>query len=162
MIGRKPTLLKRRKAAVQKAQWWAIRTPHKNIQETKQYISSSLEGWNKNNYTWIVEIKDTREVIGCFAARQNKYKVDIGYLFIKSQWGKGYMTEAIESFIKKIFKIKSIQRVWAVCDVENMASKRVMEKAGMKYEGLLKSWLVHPNMGPKPRDCHCLSIVKHV
>ncbi len=72
------------------------------------------------------------------------------------------MTEAIESFIKKIFKIKSIQRVWAVCDVENMASKRVMEKAGMKYEGLLKSWLVHPNMGPEPRDCHCLSIVKHV
>ena len=72
------------------------------------------------------------------------------------------MTEAIESFIKKIFKIKSIQRVWAVCDVENMASKRVMEKAGMKYEGLLKSWLVHPNMGPKPRDCYCLSIVKHV
>lgn len=69
------------------------------------------------------------------------------------------MSEVIESSIKEIFKDESIKRIWAVCDVENITSKRVMEKVGMHYEGLLKSWLVHPNMGAEPRDCHCLSIV---
>ncbi|ORU94795.1 MAG: hypothetical protein A6F72_09225 [Cycloclasticus sp. symbiont of Poecilosclerida sp. N] len=63
-------------------------------------------------------------------------------------------------FIQKAFEIEGVHRIWAVCDSENKASKRAMEKSGMNYEGLLKSWLVHPNMGNEPRDCYCLSIVK--
>jgi len=42
----------------------------------------------------------------------------------------------------------------AVCDVENIASARVMEKAGLSREGVLRRWLVHPNLGPEPRDCY--------
>ena len=66
------------------------------------------------------------------------------------------MSEVIRAFIKEAFKLKNIKRIYAVCDEDNIASKRVMEKSGMTYEGLLKSWLVHPNMSKEPRDCHCL------
>ncbi len=135
--------------------------PHKKIEETSQYISSCLEGIEHgNNYSWIIEDKESGEIVGSFAARRDQHKVDIGYLLIKSQWGKGCMTEVISSFINEVFKDKNILRVWSVCDVDNLASKRVMEKSGMEYEGLLRSWLVHPNIGAEPRDCHCLSIVK--
>lgn len=137
-------------------------TPHKKIQETEQFIMVCSDGWSQNSYTWIIETKNTGKVIGCFAARLEKHKVDIGYLIIKSEWSKGYMTEVITAFITEAFKNEKINRIWAVCDVENIASKGVLEKAGMECEGILKSWLVHPNMSLQPRDCHCLSIVKNV
>jgi len=134
--------------------------PHQTKSETQQFIQSCVEGWQNNNYTWLIEIKGAHEIIGSFAARQDAHKVDIGYLLIEKHWGKGYMTEIMTAFIQKAFEIRSIKRIWAVCDVENKASKRVMEKSGMSYEGILKSWLVHPNMGDEPRDCCCLGIVK--
>ena len=134
--------------------------PHQTKNETEQFIISCIEGWKNNSYTWIIEAKNTKEIMGSFAARKDVYKLDIGYLLLKKYWGNGYMTEVIKSFIQKSFEIEGIYRVWAVCDSENGASKRVMEKSGMNYEGLLKSWLIHPNMGNEPRDCHCLSIVK--
>ena len=45
-------------------------------------------------------------------------------------------------------------RAWATCDVENPASARVMEKAGMIREGVLKRWHVCPTIGYEPRDCY--------
>jgi RimJ/RimL family protein N-acetyltransferase len=41
----------------------------------------------------------------------------------------------------------------AVVDVDNAASVRVLEKAGMQREGLLRRFGVHPNTGPESRDC---------
>jgi RimJ/RimL family protein N-acetyltransferase len=53
-----------------------------------------------------------------------------------------------------------IHRVWAVCDVDNLASARVMEKSGMEREGRLRRWAVHPNLSGGPRDFWCYSRVK--
>ena len=135
--------------------------PHQSKEETRQFIKTCLEGWSRNSYTWIIEKKVANEIVGCFAARRDEHKVDIGYLLLKKYWGNGYMTEVIRAFIDEAFKIDGIVRIWAVCDVDNLASRRAMEKSGMSYEGLLKSWLVHPNMSREPRDCHCLSIVRN-
>ena len=136
--------------------------PHKKIEETQGYISSSVDGWKNYSYTWIIEKRDSKEIMGCFAARQNQHKIDIGYLLIEEHWNNGYMTEIIRAFVNEAFKLENIRRIWAVCDIENQASRRVLEKSGFSYEGVLKSWLVHPNMGDEPRDCHCLGIVKNV
>ena len=51
-------------------------------------------------------------------------------------------------------------RVYAYCDVENLASARVMEKAGMSFEGVLRRWGVHPNRSSEPRDCRCYAAVR--
>jgi ribosomal-protein-alanine N-acetyltransferase len=50
--------------------------------------------------------------------------------------------------------------VWAVCDVDNLASARVLEKAGMGREGRLRRWVLHPNVSAAPRDCWCYAHVK--
>ena len=55
-----------------------------------------------------------------------------------------------------------IFRIGSVCDVENPASARVMEKAGMQREGILRRWIIHPQMSDQPRDCYCYSIVKEL
>jgi RimJ/RimL family protein N-acetyltransferase len=36
----------------------------------------------------------------------------------------------------------------------------VLEKAGMRREGLMRRWSVHPNISPEPRDSYCYSITK--
>ena len=58
------------------------------------------------------------------------------------------------------FKQPDIFRVQAICDVENIGSARVMEKAGMVREGLLRRYVVHPNISDEPRDAFLYAIVK--
>jgi RimJ/RimL family protein N-acetyltransferase len=54
----------------------------------------------------------------------------------------------------------AIYRVWATCDVENLASAHVLEKAGMQKEGILRRYILHPNISPEPRDSYCYSVIK--
>lgn len=61
----------------------------------------------------------------------------IGYCFGKESWGKGYATEAAGAVIKYAFKKLSMHKMFAVCDVDNKASARVLEKVGMRKEGHL-------------------------
>ena len=42
--------------------------------------------------------------------------------------------------------------MWATCDVENARSARVLEKAGLAREAVLRAWAVRPNVSPEPRD----------
>ena len=134
--------------------------PHRSEQDTHRYVDASLEAWHHGSYTWSIVTKSNSEIVGSFAARENGHKLTIGYLLAKKSWGKGSMTAVLTSFINEAFNIDYIERIGAICDVDNLASKRVMEKAELQYEGILLSWMVHPNLGNKARDCHSLSITR--
>jgi RimJ/RimL family protein N-acetyltransferase len=67
------------------------------------------------------------------------------------------MTESITALIAWALKQKEVFRIWAVCDVDNKASARVMEKAGMQREGILNV-VGPPNISPEPRDSYCYAI----
>jgi RimJ/RimL family protein N-acetyltransferase len=86
--------------------------------------------------------------------------VNIGYVLARPFWGKGYMVEALQALIQWAMDQSDIYRVWAICDVSNISSTRVMEKSGMQKEGILRRWVKLPRFGDKPRDCFCYSIVK--
>jgi RimJ/RimL family protein N-acetyltransferase len=47
-----------------------------------------------------------------------------------------------------------------MCDVENVASARVLEKAGLAREGVLRRWSVKPNVGPGTRDAFIYAKVR--
>jgi len=70
------------------------------------------------------------------------------------------MPEAVRAIIDLAFVSPAIYRVWAVTDVENFASARVMEKAGMVREGRLARYIMHPNISDEPRDVYCYAITK--
>ena len=63
------------------------------------------------------------------------------------------MTEVLTHVVEWALRQPGIWRIGDVCDVENTASARVMEKAGLQREGVLRRWSVHPNLGEAPRDC---------
>jgi RimJ/RimL family protein N-acetyltransferase len=63
---------------------------------------------------------------------------DVGYVLDRRAWGRGHATEATRALLALAFGPLGLHRVWATCDVENRASARVLEKVGMRREGLLR------------------------
>jgi RimJ/RimL family protein N-acetyltransferase len=111
-------------------------------------------------FHWVIECGEEKQLMGMIIARVDAGKWEMGYVLARKHWGKGYMTEALRGLIAWALKQKEIYRIWAVCDVDNGASARVMEKIGMQREGVLRRWSVHPNISPEPRDSFCYAIVK--
>jgi len=63
---------------------------------------------------------------------------EIGYFLVPSERGKGYCTEAIEIMVDYLFLSRDIVRVQAHTDTGNVASRKVLEKAGFKKEGIVR------------------------
>jgi [ribosomal protein S5]-alanine N-acetyltransferase len=62
-------------------------------------------------------------------------ELDFGYALSRRYWGRDYMTEAVQALLAFGFRMLHAQRIFAECQPPNVASARVMEKAGMRYEG---------------------------
>jgi RimJ/RimL family protein N-acetyltransferase len=135
--------------------------PHRSIEETHQFLKRCLSTWlDGTAFTWVITRSGDDRAVGMIELRVDGHKVDLGYVLAKPHWGKGYMPEAVRALIDWALAQPAIHRVWAVCDIENLASARVLEKVGMQREGVLRRWSVHPNVGDVPRDSYCYSIVK--
>ena len=65
--------------------------------------------------------------------------MEIGYVIVLGERGKGYGTEAVQVMVDYLFLSKDIVRIQALTDVRNKASQRVLEKAGFQKEGRLRS-----------------------
>ena len=85
---------------------------------------------------WAAIEKATGEFLGWFHFRPRPDaapgEVELGYRLRKSAWGKGYATEGSRALIHKGFTEFGVQRVTAEAMAVNQASRRVMEKAGLK------------------------------
>ncbi len=66
------------------------------------------------------------------------WEADIGYDIDPELWGQGYASEAAARIVRFGFDELSLHRVWAYCISDNRGSWRVMEKIGMRQEGLLR------------------------
>ena len=84
---------------------------------------------------WAAIEKSTGDFLGWFHFRPREgtapNQVELGYRMRKSAWGKGYATEGSRALIRKGFTESGVQRVTAEAMAANMASRRVMEKAGL-------------------------------
>ena len=89
-------------------------------------------------YLFAIELKDTHEVIGMILQCSTANKVfncsEIGYAIGQRHWNKGYTTEAFKKVIEFLFSL-DVHKVIASHLVGNDASRRVMEKCGLIYEG---------------------------
>jgi [ribosomal protein S5]-alanine N-acetyltransferase len=92
--------------------------------------------------------------------RQAPWRMGFGYVLGRSAWGRGLMTEALTEVVGWALAQPGIWRIGDLVDCENMASVRVMEKAGLQREGLLRRFGVHPNISEEPRDCYIYGKVR--
>jgi RimJ/RimL family protein N-acetyltransferase len=70
------------------------------------------------------------------------------------------MTEALSHVVDWALRQPGIWRIGDVCDVDNLASARVMQKAGLTLEGVARRWAIHPNVSEAPRDCFSYAKVR--
>jgi ribosomal-protein-alanine N-acetyltransferase len=135
--------------------------PNRSVRETREFLQASLAAWREGRaYHWTIVRKEDQELMGMINAKVENHKWEVGYVLARAYWGKGYMTEALRKLVAWALEQPEISRIWSVCDIENRASGRVMEKSGMRREGTLPRWSVHPNLSPEPRDSYCYSVAR--
>jgi len=119
---------------------------HSRTELTKRY-----DDLTPDNKWFFIEKKDGTKIGGIIHFLAGNL-LEIGYSLVPSERGKGYCTEAVRILVDYLFLSKEIVRIQAYTDVRNVASQRVLEKAGFKKEGVVRK--SHFTRG-EWRDC-CL------
>ena len=91
-------------------------------------------------YNWAIRLKEADTLIGWLGIGSASHPTvererDFGYVLDRRYWRQGYMTEALQAVLAFEFETLATPRIFATCETANPASARVMEKAGMRYEG---------------------------
>lgn len=86
---------------------------------------------------WAAIEKSTGQFLGWFHLRPGEgagpLEPELGYRLRREMWGRGYATEGSKALIDKAFHELGVDRVYASTMLVNVASRRVMEKAGLRY-----------------------------
>jgi RimJ/RimL family protein N-acetyltransferase len=86
-----------------------------------------------------VALKGTDELVGFLGLEKRRIDAHprIVYCVLKGYWGKGYATEATKRLLGHVLSGTKCPRVEALVDPKNIASVRVAEKLGMRFEGMV-------------------------
>ena len=136
--------------------------PHAEITATREFMGVCEIAWarNEGHLSWLLFLRDTGALVGSIGVSIEGHQACFGYVLAREHWGRGYAAEALAHLTGWALAQPELYRAWAFCDAENPASARVMEKAGMQHEGVLRRWHIGPNLGPEPRDCIVCAAVK--
>ncbi len=93
-------------------------------------------------YTFAIERKADGTLLGAIGATLAPLhrRAELGYWLGRPYWGQGYTSEAARRVTAFCFDVLGLHRVQATCFIGNLASARVMEKAGMRREGILRGY----------------------
>ncbi|MGB8190845.1 MAG: GNAT family protein [Chitinophagaceae bacterium] len=111
------------------------------IQTTAELVTEWVAAQNndpRNLYVFCIDHIETKQFIGLIALNLGKSKFKIAEVWFKihpDHWRKGYTTEALTKLLDFGFSELKLHRIEAGCAVENIASIKVLEKAGMIREG---------------------------
>jgi ribosomal-protein-alanine N-acetyltransferase len=115
---------------------------HQTIEDSRAFISWVSDRVAEDaSGDWGVELKETGRIVGSIGfvhVDELNLCGDVGYALALEYRGRGLMAEALRRIIAFAFTEMKLNRLEAVHFIENEASGRVMQKAGMLYEGLLR------------------------
>jgi ribosomal-protein-alanine N-acetyltransferase len=127
--------------------------PHVEVEQTRQQLDWDTARWMKKSaFTWLLLPRGDPAPVGQVQLVPQSlsgpcHHLRLGYLLARSHQGRGLMREAV-------------WRVDALCDVENLASARLLQSLGLQCEGRLARHALHPNAGAQPRDVWCYAAVR--
>ena len=112
--------------------------PHRDVKITKARLNHIIERYQLDNtYYWGICHKRSNELIGSISveiSNERRKTCEIGYCLSKAYWNQGLMTEALRAVIHFLLYEVGYTTVQAKHDVINVASGRVMTKAGMTFD----------------------------
>ncbi len=135
--------------------------PHPNMDYTRQYLDYIAQRYRMGDfYDWALERKSDGRVIGTCGFTSINFSCDsaeVGYVLARDCWGQGYAAEALECVLDFGFDNVGFNRIEAKYMVGNPASRRVMEKCAMTFEGVMRSSM---KIKGKYRDIGVCSILR--
>ena len=112
---------------------------------TQEEIGYYFDGLKNKKYDSIdgeyaIVLKEENKVIGQFTitTKNRDKRSEISYMLNDKYWNKGYISECTKEVKQILFNDNNINKIVADCDVDNKASIRILEKMGMKQEGILR------------------------
>ncbi|MCR5608849.1 MAG: GNAT family N-acetyltransferase [Lachnospiraceae bacterium] len=115
---------------------------HQSVDDSRMYMEYCVQGYNNLAfYEWGIELKETQELIGNISVVKiidDIESLELGWVLGRKYWGYGYIAEAAKKIVDFLFNQVGANRIYARHDVSNSNSGRVMQKAGMTYEGTLR------------------------
>lgn len=106
-----------------------------------EFISAMLSANEEETFAFAITVDD--RVVGSIGVfRQgniHRQTAELGYYIAEAYWGRGIMTDAVRQICAYVFDKSDIIRIYAEPFAYNIASCRVLEKAGFQYEGTLRS-----------------------
>ena len=104
--------------------------------DTRDYLQRMIDSQREDpRRTWelaVVVTSEDRLIGACdLTCDEGGEAGDLGFIFAKDVWGKGYATEAARAMVHVGFEQLGLSRIFSTCDVDNDASARVLEKAGL-------------------------------
>lgn len=127
---------------------------HQKLSDTRRFLEYAIAAWEAGtDYSYGIRMPVVNRFIGTFGILHDNGKVQFGYALGSNYWGQGYATEVCTTMMELLRKIDGVYRVNTLVDVDNVASSKVLLKAGLVEEARLSKWMRFVNQGNEPRDC---------
>ncbi|MGI8640013.1 MAG: GNAT family N-acetyltransferase [Pyrinomonadaceae bacterium] len=112
---------------------------YKTLEEAENFLNWAVAYQKENGFCrWAVSEKSSGEIIGScgFARPHETEEIELGYLFARKYWGKGFAAEAAGACLQFGFEKLNFREIIALTDLENVASQKVLEKIGFAKRGI--------------------------
>ncbi len=135
---------------------------HLSVADTEGFIRWSDQVWAiAPAGPYLIEELDGGRLIGSTGLDfEAPWRAATGYVLAREAWGRGYATESVRAMVA-LAEALQLPRLYAICHIAHQASARVLQKGGFTCEGVLRRYIVFPNLGEQgPSDVECWSRVR--
>ena len=107
--------------------------PYATLEMAQETVRQFIDSYHDDHfYSWVMDIEDV--VVGTIGAYDYKDDhIEVGFSVVQGWQGRGLATEALKKILEYLTENESISCVTAWCAAENIGSRRVLEKAGMRF-----------------------------
>ena len=135
--------------------------PHGSLEESQEILRSVFIS---QSGIWAIILKEDGRLIGSVGIipdpkRENPQARMLGYWLDESHWGKGYMTEAVQSVLDYGFNTLQLNLITANCYPHNERSQQVLKRHGFIYEGTLHQAELTYDGHLYDHQCYYLSLI---
>lgn len=111
---------------------------HQSLRDSERFLSTLSQKYTQGDLAWGILLKETNEFIGIieFSDYRREEKItDMRCVIAQKYWRNDYASEATQAIIHHGFSELKLERIQASYFAENISSERVLQKAGLFYEG---------------------------
>lgn len=129
---------------------WAT---HANVSDAENFIEACLAPQDsRHDLYWVVVQRSSGDFMGIVTCSLARPAAAIGYVLARAYWGNGFATEAARAMINWVETLDAFDHIVATCEIDNTASRRVLERLGFLNAGVKRAADTCSNISTAPRD----------